>query len=82
MDEAIGAGSGHQLKNSQVLWGKFHAPWIDRGSVLVVSTETGVGVEITASNVSVMKLTGVFIFEFDQTAAPASVTEGLPLVKR
>ena len=81
MDKAIGAGGGHQLENLQVLWGKFHAPGVDCGSVLVVSTETGVGVEITASDVGVMELTSIFIFEFDQTAAPTSIAEGLPLLR-
>jgi hypothetical protein len=65
VDKAIGTGSGHQLENSQLLWGKFHAPGVDCGSVLVVSTTTGVGVEISAGDVGVVKLTGIFVFELN-----------------
>ena len=82
MDKAIGTGGGHQLENFQILWGKIHAPGVDCGSVLVVSTATGVGVEITADDVGVVKLTGIFVFELNQTTAPASITEGLPLLRR
>ena len=47
-----------------------------------ISAATGVGVEITAGDVGVVKLTGIFVFELNQTAAPASITEGLPLLRR
>ena len=82
MDKAIGARSGHQFENFQLLWGKFHAPGVDCASVLVVSAATGFSIEITAGGVGVVKLTGIFVFEFNQTAAPASITEGLPLFRR
>ena len=82
MDKAIGASSGHQFKNFQILRGKFHAPGVDRGSVLVVSAATGFSIEITAGSIGVVKLTGVFVFELNQAAAPASITEGLPLLRR
>ena len=44
MDKAIGAGSGHQLEDFQLLQGKFHALGVNCGSVLVVSAATCVGV--------------------------------------
>ena len=82
MDKTIGTGGGHQFENFQVLRGKFHAPGVDCGSVLVVSAATGFSIEITAGGVGVVKLTGIFVFELNQTAAPASITEGLPLFRR
>ena len=82
MDKAIGAGGGHYLEDFQFLRGKFHAPGVDCGSDLVVSAATGFSIEITAGDVGVVKLTGIFVFEFNQTAAPASITEGLPLFRR
>jgi len=62
VDKAIGASAGHQLENFQLLRGKFHALGVDCGSVLVVSAPTGVGVEITARDIGVVKLTGIFVF--------------------
>ena len=82
MDKAIGASSGHQFENFQLVRGKFHAPGVDCGSVLVVGAATGVGVEITAGDVGVVKFTGIFVFELNQTATPASITEGLSLLRR
>ena len=82
MDKAIGARSGHQFENFQIVWGQFHAPGVDCGSVLIVSAATGFSIEITAGDVGVVKLTGIFVFKLNQTAAPASITEGLPLLRR
>ena len=62
MDKAIGASAGHQLENFQLLRGKFHALRVDFGSVLVVSAATGIGVEITARDIGVVKLTSIFVF--------------------
>jgi len=65
MDKAIGTSGGHQLENFWLLWGKFHAPGVDYGSVLVVSATTGFSIEITAGSVGVVKLTGIFVFELN-----------------
>jgi len=81
MDKAIGARSGHQFENFQIVRGQFHAPGVDCGSVLVVSAATGFSIEITAGDVGVVKLTGIFVFKLNQTAAPAAITEGLPLFR-
>jgi len=62
MDKAIGTRSGHQLENFRFLRGKFHAPGVDCGSVLVVSAATGFRIQITAGDVGVVKLTGIFVF--------------------
>jgi len=62
MDKAIGASVGHQIEKFELLRGKFHALGLDCGSVLVVSAATGVGVEIAARDIGVVKFTGIFVF--------------------
>ena len=73
VQQSVGAGVRHKSNVVEIVGVERHAGWHSDASMLVVATSTGLIIEKIAHHIGEAYLSGIFIFQFDETTAGASV---------
>lgn len=73
VQQSVSARVGHKSNVIEIVGVERHAGWHSNASVLVVTTSTRLIIEKIARYIGETYLSGIFIFQFDETTAGASV---------
>ena len=73
VQQSVGAGVRHKSNVVEIVGVERHAGWHSDASMLVVTTSTRLIIKKLARHIGEAYLSGILIFQFDETTAGASV---------